>query len=272
MIKALRDISRHVQQPVGKEGIKEILKTVRECGFDFQPMVDQSDMEKREVELSGAGKPIEHHFGRVEGKSSPRKRKQGSDTTSEAEINDGMAQRNGTSDSMFLAVADDYSRSNSSKYQRISEPFDDYWDLDAYWDAVASPFFPAAPTMNTAISFQNEQTRISPTMAAAKILHNQQIYIPPSQDPSNLLESVPSDIFHPTYNTQQNEQVMNDLSMDSLGPLMGDESALPSFNTFNPLDWNFTLWWDPSSLFDASLNSTQTIRTQLDRGQGHIPS
>lgn len=260
LVKALKDISRHVQQPVGREEIEQILETVKGCGFDFEGMVDHANMDKRAVALSGAE---ENDSGQAEQRSCLRKRKRESDNPAQAETSAAVVQHNGIPDSTLLNAADTSGQSTSSKHWGVSEPFDDYWDLDAYFDVVAGPYSSLGPTIGAAVSARNQQPHIPPTIETATAFLKEQNYIPPAQDPSVQLTSAVDSIVQPAYNTQLNEQAMNHLSAQSLDPLLDDELALPSLNNFNPSDWDSPLWWDPSSLFDTThLQADLCLSTQ----------
>lgn len=271
LIKALKDISRHVQQPVGREGIKEILETVQDCGFTFEGVVDQSNLEKRAVALSGTEMPTENNLGQAEEGNRPRKRKRESGLPAIAEISGPTVQHNQNPDPVPLGAPSNLCQSNSLQYQHDSELFDNYWDLDAYWDAVASPFLPLAPkidtgrflrnphphipqTIETIASFTNYQPYITPTTEISTSFLNEQDFVTPSHDPSKFPESVRDSVSQPAYNAQPNDQAI--LPAEVLSPL-ADGYTL---TTANPSHWESTLstlWWDPSSLYDACLESTQ---------------
>lgn len=241
LIKALTVISRHVRQPVCEGDLREILETVRKCGFDFERVGDQFKISNNVTEISQANlakRPYDDAIDEPEDTHSTIKRKQRHCISHELGISAGLVGLNGLT---HLDGENTCYQRDAPNHQLASDqPFDNYWDLDAYLDAVAAPFLPP-PSLATqpATIFRSEQEHIMPCQYLS--------------DPPNWVQG---GIYLPDYTTVPNRQAMNSQSDSVSTPAKGAESALPSQNTLNHSDLNSTVWWDPASLADTSLSFT----------------
>jgi hypothetical protein len=241
LIKALTVISRHVRQPVCEGDLKEILETVRQCGFDFERVGNQFKISNYVTEISQAKlakRPYDDAIDEADDIHSIMKRKQ-RHISHEVGISAELVGFNGLTPLDGENICD---QRDAPNHQLASDqPFDDYWNLDAYWDEVAAPFLQPP----------------GPATQPATILRSDQEYIMPCQYSSDPPNWVLDGILPPDYSTVPNRQAMNSQSDSVSAPAKGAESALPSHNTFDHSDLNSTVWQDPALLFDTSLSFTR---------------
>jgi hypothetical protein len=148
-MKALTTVTRHVRQPVGEGELKEILETVRKCGFDFEGAVGQFNIKKPISEMLQGRGPKDAEGGNG---NHSRKRKRGEEALDDNRIPTQVADSKEYSHLTGLDTVMPFQQDDLS----FSEPVDDYWNLDAYWDQVAA-LFRYVPTTDSSDVFPDQQ-------------------------------------------------------------------------------------------------------------------
>ena len=235
LIKALTAICRHVRQPVGEGELKEILETARKCGFDFEKAGDQLNITKPISEIS-QGRGLKDSDGR-NGKHS-RKRKRGEEALDDNRVPTQVSDANENSDITNLHTAMSFQHDDPLKDKPFSKPVDDYWNLDAYWDQVAAPF------------------QSTPIPDSSEAFPAQQNFPLPSQDQPDSLNRMLDNIFQSSYNPDLHTQSTDPLSTTSVNAPLDSDVALSSLSTFSQPEWDSTLWWDPSLLFNTTSDTS----------------
>ena len=235
LIKALTAVTRHVRQPVGERELKEILETVRRCGFDFEEVGDQFNITKPISEILQGRGPEDAEGGR--GYYS-RKRKRGEEVIDDTPIPTQVADSNESTHAIILDTAMCLQQDDLSIYQPCLESVDDYWNLDTYWDQVAAPF-QCVPATNSFETFPAQQK-----------------YPLPSQDQADRLNLMLDGIFQSSYNPDLYTQSMDARSATGLKAPTDSNAAFSSLSTCSQSEWDSTLWWDPSLLFDTTSDTS----------------
>ncbi|KAG9241013.1 hypothetical protein BJ878DRAFT_253706 [Calycina marina] len=241
LIKALKDINQHIQQPVGREGIKEILETVRDCGFEFEGMVDHARYGKQTMSTSAIEPPVEHHFGTNHIKKRKREFEMPTGTTMDGDLSlhDGTPpniQSNGAMQNVSYSM--------SPGVNSIPKHFgNNHWDLNAPQNAVSG-------SLN---QYSNHQAQLP--MKVGNALLDQQQCGATVQNAQDLLESMLGSSWQPTNNLISNGDA--NLPAQYQGPPLGQGVLGASLTTSNIPCWDSTIWWDPSPLFGTSFGAAQ---------------
>ena len=235
LIKALTAVTRHVRQPVGEKELKEILQTVRRCGFDFEEAGDQFNITKPISEILQGRGPEDAEGGR--GHHS-RKRKREEEALDDSRTPTQVADSNESTHAITLDTAMCLQQDDLSIHQPCSEPVDDYWNLDAYWDQVAAPF------------------QCVPATDSSETFPAQQKYPLPSQDQADCLNRMLDGIFQSSYNPDLYTQSMDARSATGVKTPIDSDTAFSSLSTFSQPEWDSTLWWDPSLLFNTTSDTS----------------
>jgi len=111
---------------------------------------------------------------------------------------------------------------------------DDYWNLGAYWDQVAAPF------------------QSVPATDASETFPAQQNYPLPSQDQADCLDRMSDGILQSSYNPDLYTQSMDARSATGVKAPIDSGTAFASLSTFSQPEWDSTLWWDHSLLFNTT--------------------
>lgn len=235
LIQALKQVIRHVRQPVGEVALKAITEAVKTCGFDFEGIGDEGHTQKPTIKIQLPNKLDNDTCEEIENINSGAKRKRGDDI-----LDFDVAHPEQTA----VEIADivkqgDRDWNGFSKQQRVSELFDDYWNLDAYWDVVAAPYQSLSPAAQPSISFPD-----------------QQIYGSPEDLPKGSSQSLPTlpdwmldGLFQPGLigTTRPQQDLLGNIAVDTVNA----EPPLPTLENFS--DRDSTLWY-PSLLYDTDLN------------------
>src|ERR1700722_17899754 len=115
LIKALKAVSRHVPQAVGEGGLKEILETVRSCGFDFDGLGDQANIAEPAIKMLQAKWLNDDHTDEAENVSSTRKRKREAGIFPMDGIPTSMAGYSGNLELTSLDAGDSFTHKEASK-------------------------------------------------------------------------------------------------------------------------------------------------------------
>jgi len=222
LIQALKDISRHVQQPVGQQDMREILETVKKCGFDFEGVETQSFPENQDPTAANniyVERLNEHHNSGMEAAYHAKKRKRGI-SKSEAGLMSGVSGFNGGSENIDNEV-----QMNAQPVHELSKGHGNL----AWGDSNLSSHSFVPPTVaQSAMPFSSQSdTWVDPQYSNMEGWgldpHFQASHIAPE----NILPSSDLEIY----------------------PQNQDWTPL---DTSNPSDWDSTMWWDPSLLLDPS--------------------
>ena len=298
LIKALKKMRRHVRQPIQEEDMKEIVQTVRACGFDFEglPEILDSCTESHEeinqnqntntnlsADDDGTSEKDKNDSGDTskspsmtdEGSDLPRKRKRGEsgpqyDSTIVSHIDAPQLDQTSHTVSIGNGGFGRASERQTSPQKRRrpvtpTEHIDDYWNLENYCDQVISPYIPSDPTLLSEAPVSSSLTDTN--------LQNTSNSFPqwPSDMPAWMLEGLSQPAVPTEYDT---------ISIDrSPSAYLTGGSTDPLSTLAAPLDWESTMWWDPSLLFDGSLADSdiataglaaQTSDVVYDVNNGHL--
>lgn len=270
LIKALQRVQRDVRQSIKEEDMNEIVQIVRACGFDFESVPDMpashtenskpnAKHEEAEAEIKVSATPLKHGVGKklTSGKQraadktyetgqNAKKRKRGkpdgrtqnavveSSNIHEAVSETQTSIRDSYSDDAYNPEMSPLKRSKSSVSIALT---DGYGNLDDHWDKILALNSVSDPEI----------------LLAAP---------PPHQSILPNLEYTPRDIAQtessvPIWGLNDSPQSTNSSDSSSkyltTGPLYADstvEAAEPSAsNILARLDWESTLWWDPSMIY-----------------------
>ncbi|KAI9820577.1 MAG: hypothetical protein M1827_004946 [Pycnora praestabilis] len=304
LIKALKKMSRHERQPIEEEDMKEIVQTVRACGFDFEGVSEFLDRNTKNGSTEAKHEEIEHaptckarnstqhnvtgknSTDGVEkggqrpsiensGRSSSGKRKRGGQGQKSNNLvvpHDDGTEVDLTQDDVSFGDAglnqtceEGMASSKRQKSGIPTEPIDDYWNLDHYWEQVKSPYTQSQSAMVSEVPVSSQLTETS--------LPNTSISFPqwPSPLPSWMSDGVSNGILERTSNGVPDSMPngpLNGISQpmktavqyETQSPDANSPSAFqfeelgPLSSTLEaPLDWQSGMWWDPSLLFDLRL-------------------
>jgi hypothetical protein len=220
--------------------LKEIMQTVKICGFDFEGIEDQGHTQKPTIQTPLPYKLDNETSERIENINSEAKRKRGDDV-----LDFNVGHREQTA----VEMADSYKHGDQdwngfSKRQKVSELFDDYWNLDAYLDVVAAPYQSLAPPAQPSTSFPDQHKYSLPEDVPKGSF----------QWPSTLPDWMLDGLFQPGLIGQSTIGPQQDLLGNIAVDTVNAEPPLPTLDNFNPSDRDPTLWWDPSILYDTNLN------------------
>lgn len=235
LIKALTAVTRHVRQPVGERELNEILETVRKCGFDFEGVGDQLNITKPISEIFQGREPKDAEGGNG---NHSRKRKGREETLDGNRIPTQVADANEYSHHINVDTVMSFQQQDLSKHQPFLEPVDDYWNLDAYWDQVAAPF------------------QTVPTTDPSEDVPPHRNYPLRSQDQADSLNRMPDDMFQSSCNPDLHMKSIDALSAAGLNSSIDSDVAFSSLSTFSQPEWESTLWWDPSLLFNMTSDTS----------------
>ena len=279
LIEALRRLHRHVKQPIAEDDMREILQTVRACGFDFEGVQD-IHYDAPESKAPPAGLADLGSFENIAtngfnennatkggnrnsvmdwatGQDCLGKRKRaefgqfldmaitpGSDVAVGGNVGNSLPDTNGGSD---LTHDSEISPLKRQKPAAPTEPVNDSRSFDNYFDQVTTPSNPFKPPTPPGTDVSN------PTFDASL------------QNVSNSLQQLSE---MPAWSWSDLSQPLTTTDDDSTFEINGNTSTYPTgetskaVSTFEaPHDWGPTMWWDPSLLFDTRLeNSDQDGR------------
>ncbi len=252
--------------------MQEIIQAVRACGFDFENVQDtQNNAPESKISQVGHDKEEPFREGATSGSNDKdtngrsrtggrdlatghdglgkRKRAEsrqplntsiatGSDVADVGNVEDSSPNTNGGSD---LANQPGTSHLKRQKPAAATESVDDYWNFNNYFDQVASPYNPSKP----------------PTMSGTTVLSP--MFDANLQNVSNSLQQ-PSEMSAWSWNdlSQPLTTADGDTTVDVNGtaspyPVRESSGVLPFSEV--PNDWESTMWWDPSLLFDTRLEN-----------------
>lgn len=231
LIKALSAVTRHVRQPVGESELKEILEIVRQCGFDFKHVGNQFNLTQPISEILQGRGPKDH---KIRDGHPPGKRKRGEEASDNNRIPTQVADPDEPLHLTTLDTVMCLQQDNLSKNRPVPGPVDDYWNLDAYWDQVAAPFQCVSAT-NSSETFPAQPN-----------------YPLPSQDQADCLNRMLDGIFQSGYNPNLHTQSIEARSATGVKAPIDSDATFSSVSTFNQPEWDSTLWWDPSLLFNTT--------------------
>ncbi len=254
--------------------MQEIIQAVRACGFDFENVQDtQNNLpESRTSQVghdnkepfgngaaSGSNDKDTNERGRITGTNlatghdglGKRKRAEsgqplntsitpGSDVAVVGNVEDSSPNPNGGSD---LENKSGTSHLKRQKPAAPTESVDDYWNFNNYFDQIATPYNPSKPP-----------TISSTTVPSPMFDANRQNVSNSLQQPSEMPAWSWNDLSQPLTTTDGDPTVdVNGTASDLPYPVRESSEALPFSEV--PNDWESTMWWDPSLLFDTRLEN-----------------
>ncbi len=271
LIKALQRVHRDVRQSIKEEDMNEIVQIVRACGFDFESVPDMpashsenskpnAKHEEVETEIKVSATPLKHGVGKKltsdkqraaekthETGRNAKKRKRGkpdgrmqtaiaesSNAHEEAVSDSQIAIPNGYSDDAHDPETSPLKRPKSSVSTGLT---DDYGNLNNHWDqilaldAVSDPeLLLAAPPPHESILPDLEYT--SHAIAQSE-----------SSAPIWGLNNSPQS----TNSSDSSSNYLTNGSLYSDSTVKAAQSS--ASNILAGLDWESTLWWDPSMIY-----------------------
>jgi hypothetical protein len=223
--------------------LKEIMETVKICGFDLEGIEDQGHTQKPTIKTPLPNKLDSETSERPENINSEAKRKRGDDIL---DFNVGHREQTAVEMADICKPQGDKDWNGFPKRQKVSELFDDYWNLDAYLDIIAAPYQSLAPAAQPSICFPDQH----------KYGSLEDVPKGPSQWPSTLPDWMLDGLFQPGLIGQSTTGPQQDLLGNIAVDTVNAEPPWPTPENFNPSDKDPTLWWDPSILYDTNLNPT----------------
>lgn len=206
LMKALTNIVRRVRQPVGEADVKQIMETVKECGFAFEGVGDNQLCVARPVYETLSATTTTTNLNKSNVPTTRKRKREGnipsvatsSNEETPAQWNEYADLTSANMSPIIESHVEDYEQEEASKRQRAGDPFDASWNLDPY----AAPY-------QTPHTTAEEPTPLSQQDFASK-LNTQYVNALPN---SNMTAGIPGE---PVYYMQS-----------------------------QAWDWNSTLWWDP---------------------------
>lgn len=270
LIKALQKVHRDVRQSIKEEDMDEIVQIVRACGFDFETVpasrtengVPEIPQEEIAHESNGFAKHITKDNGKTEsndkhrlptsisqGNGCRKKRKRG---TMDDQINSSTAENsdhvdkditgktasslNGPFDDGFGTLPSPLKRRKSLTSPSIT---DDYWVLDDYWDQIIRLSTPSDSTTPFPAPIAGQPDDASLQYPSHST----------TQWPSNALTWGLENASQPAFCTDSSPRQFVDRSQEVAFTAGAVEPSSSDF--LAGLDWESTLWWDPSLVFDT---------------------
>ncbi|MCJ1306263.1 hypothetical protein MMC08_009083 [Hypocenomyce scalaris] len=274
---------RHVRQSIKEEEMKEIVQTVRACGFDFESMpeildsftesheeinhnqnantnLSTADEGTSEKDKNDSGDTSKSPSMTHKGSDLPTKRKRGEfgpqhDSTTVSHIDGPQLDQtwntvSGGNEGFGQASERQTSPQKKRRPVTPTEHIDDYWNLENYCDQVISPYIPSDPTLLS-------EAPVSSPLTDTNLPNTSNSFPQWSSDmPAWMLEGLSQPAVPTEYDT------ISSIDRSSSAYLIG-ESTDPSSTLAAPLDWESTMWWDPSLLFDGSLADSDVATADL---------
>jgi len=271
LIKALQRVHRDVRQSIKEEDMNEIVQIVQACGFDFESVPDlpashignskpDTKPEETETEIKVSARSLKKGLG----KKLTGDKQRAADTTHETGQNDKKRKRGKADGRMQTAIAkssntheeavpetlptipvgysDDAHNPETSPLKRPKSSTttgltDDYWNLNNHWDPILA--------LNT----------VSDAEILLAAPPQQQSVLPNSEYTSHDIAQSGSSA--PLWGLNDSPQSTNSSGDSSnyltKGSLYSDSTAeaaeASASNVLAGLDWESTLWWDPSMIY-----------------------